>query len=344
MNKFFSFIDPRKVTKTSYQITFIILNIILVVAFLKHPITTFISTDPPPLVKPLDPRISGTTVEAGMHIENFHVFDLTNNKFILNAIVWFKFNPALISIDSIEKFSFEKGDILLKSKPITKIVGEKVLAQFRIKFSFTSNLNYRLFPINHHRIFITLTNKSVSPKEFIFDSKESSLSLSKNMLVQGWDKKKHATTTGYSVSQLDRHDKTTRIYHPVIVFSIDFVRSGIRQVFVLFIPLFIIFYLSIFTLSLPLEHYVRRITISIGNISAFIGYRFVLERVSPKVGYLMFIDNTFNLLLVLSVLVFMVNIATRDKRYQLVRGITVLAVHIIFLASWFYLCHYWVYN
>ena len=339
-------ISPRNIAQVGDQIFLVAINLIIVILLLKKPINTFISTDPPPQVEVISRQKGhiGYKVEAGMHIENFHEFDLTKNKFILNAIVWFKFNPAVLSLDTIEKFSFEKGDILTKSKPITKLVGNKVLARYRIKFRFTSNLDYRLFPINSHRLYITLTNKSVSPKEMIFEASESGLTLSKNILVPGWKKTRHEIITGYSESLLDRNDPTTKIEHPVLVFQIDFMRSGIRQLLVLFIPLFFMFYLTLFSLSLGKMQYASRVGVSLGNISAFIGYRFVVEGISPKVGYSMFIDHLFHLLLFISFFVFFISLFTKNREYTLLRGTAILIIHTVFLAAWYYLCYVWAFK
>ena len=338
--------NPRNLAQVGDQIFLIAINLIIVILLLRKPINTFISTDPPPQVGVISRQKghTGYKVEAGMHIENFHEFDLTKNKFVLNAIVWFKFNPAVLSLDTIEKFSFEKGDILDKSKTITRLVGNEVLARYRIKFKFTSNLDYKLFPINSHRLYITLTNKSVSPKEMLFEASESGFTLSKNIMVPGWKKIRHEVMTGYSESLLDRNDPTTKIEHPVLVFQIDFMRSGIRQLLVLFIPLFFMFYLTLFSLSLGKTQYMSRVGVSLGNISAFIGYRFVVEGVSPKVGYSMFIDHLFHLLLFISFFVFFVSLFTKNKEHTLLRGTIILIIHAVFLISWYYLCRIWAFR
>jgi len=346
IKKFFRLPNPRNLAQVGDQIFLVALNLIIVILILMKPINTFISTDPPPQIEVVSRQKGhiGYKVEAGMHIENFQEFDLTNNKFVLTAIVWFKFNPAVLSLDTIEKFSFEKGDILDRSKPITKLVGNRVLARYRIKFKFTSNLDYKLFPINSHTLYITLTNKTVSPKEMVFEASESGFTLSKNIMVPGWKKTRHEVITGYSESLLDRNDPTTKIEHPVLVFQIDFERSGIRQLFVLFIPLFFMFYLTLFSLSLGKEQYMSRVSVSLGNISAFIGYRFVVEGISPKVGYSMFIDHLFHLLLFVSFFVFFVSLFTKNKEYSMLRGTVILVIHTVFLISWYYLCHIWAFK
>jgi hypothetical protein len=318
---------------------------------LYYPTTVFSPADPAPEVQPLTPEAAkkigisskSITVETGMYIENFHEFDLTNNNFVITASIWFKFDPSVISLDTIGQFSFDKGDILSISKPDTKFIDKLLFAQYRIKLKFTTNLNHKTFPLNDHRIYLILTNKFISPKEIIFTASESGLTLSPNMIIAGWENVGHAVMTGYTQAQLERHDTKTTIYNPVVVFSIDFIRSGMRQIFVLVLPLFFVFFLALMTLSLdPAEFAGMRISLSIANISALIGYRFIIENISPKVGYFLLSDHIFNLFLALVFMVFFFHIATLKKAPAFLRGMYLILLHVIFLSVLYYLLVYWI--
>ena len=53
-----------------------------------------------------------TKVNIGLHITNFPEFSFYQNKFKMNAIIWFKFPLGTESLNTIEQFSFQNGIIL----------------------------------------------------------------------------------------------------------------------------------------------------------------------------------------------------------------------------------------
>lgn len=351
MNGSAYYCNPANFIKIDHQLFFILINILTSSFLFYYPTTIFSPIDPVPEVYPLTPDAAreigisskSITVETGIYIENFHEFDLTNGNFIITALVWFKFDPSIISLDTISQFSFDKGDILSISKPDTKFIDKLLFAQYRIKLKFTTNLNHKSFPLNKHRIYLILTSKSISPKEVTFSSSESEFGLSPNMVIAGWQNIGHAVTIGYTRAQLERHDAKTTSYNPVVVFSIDFVRSGMRQIFVLILPLFFVFFLALITLSLdPEQFFAMRISSSIANISALIGYRFIIENIAPKVGYFLLSDHIFNLFLALVFMIFFFHIATIKGVSEYARGIFLVILHILFLLSLYYLLIYWI--
>ncbi len=344
------YLNPARFATLKYQAVLIILSSLICVRWFHQKATGFFSTDPRPQFKVLTPdsvrkflgSSIGTKVEAGIHIENFQEFDMRHGLFTVDTIVWFRFNPSVISLETIDKFSFDKGKIEKKSKPKTKLINGVMLARYDVRVKFSSNLNYRLFPFNDHRIFITLINKQVSPGELVFDSYESDLSLSQNMRISGWQKANHAVETGYSEALLDRHDPTTKVFHPVVIFSIDFDRTGARDAFILLLPLFLVLYLSFIGLTFPYEYYKTRISISTANIAALISYRFVIENAAPKVGYFMLTDHIFNIFLTLCFVIFFINILLRKPGMEKIRGISLILLHIIQLSGVYYLVTYWM--
>jgi len=350
IKSFLNFFHPRQFATLKYQIVLILFSAIFCTKLFHERATGFSSTDPRPEFKILTPdsvqkflgSSIGTKVETGLHVENFQKFDMRNGEFIIDLIVWFRFNPSVISLETVGQFSFEKGSIKAISKPKTKLINGLMLAQYDVRLEFTTNLNHRLFPFNDHRIFITLTNKKVSPGELIFESYESDLSLSKNMRISGWEKIDHAATTGYTEALLDRHDPTTKVFHPVSVFSIDFNRVGSRDAYVLILPLFLVLYLSFIGLTFPFIYYKTRISISMGNIAALLGYRFVIEGRAPKVGYFMLTDHIFNIFLTLIFIILCVIISLRREKLETHRGLTFIAIYSAHLVAVYYLVRYWM--
>lgn len=345
----FSWLDPRKFITVRYQVVIILFSAVFFLYLFHQQAVLFTNTDPHPEIKILTPdsvrkflgSSVGHKVETGMHIENFQEFDLRKGNFTIDAIVWFRFNPSVISLETISQFSFEKGQIEKKSKPKTKLINGVMLARFDVRLKFTTNLNYRLFPFNDHKIFITLTNKKVTPGELIFESYESDLSLSENMLISGWENVGHSVETGYTEALLDRHDPTTKVFQPVAIFSVDFNQTGTREAFILLLPLFVVLYLSFISLLVVFE-YGTRISLATGNIAALLGYRFVIENAAPKVGYSMVTDLIFNLFLALTFIVFLINIFFGKKEERRWRGIILIILHTTVLISIYYLVKVWM--
>lgn len=48
-----------------------------------------------------------------MHINDFSEFDMVKGVFVVDATVWFRFNPSLISLDRIKRFTFDKAEMAL---------------------------------------------------------------------------------------------------------------------------------------------------------------------------------------------------------------------------------------
>jgi len=341
--------SPKNFVTVRYQVIIILFSGLFFLKLFHDQAVKFTSTDPQPEYKILTPESVrkflgssvGHKVEAGMHIENFQEFDMREGNFTIDAIVWFRFNPSVISLETISQFSFEKGEIEKKSKPKTKLIDGIMLARFDVRLKFASNLNFRLFPFNDHTIFITLVNKKVTPGEMVFESFESDLSLSQNMAISGWENVGHSVETGYTEALLDRHDPSTKVFQPVAIFSIDFNRLGTRDAFILLLPLFVIMYLSFMSLLTAFDYGVR-LSLATGNIGALLGYRFVIENVAPKVGYSMVTDYIFNLFLALAFSIFLINMFLQKKEKRDLRGIILICLHAIVIITITYLVKIWM--
>lgn len=346
----FALFHPAQFATLRYQIILIIFSAFFCLYLLHEKSQEFTSTDPRPELKILTPdsvknflgESIGSKVEVGVHVENFQEFNLRDGVFLVDLIVWFKFNPSVISLETIGQFSFEKGKIEEKSKPKTKLIDGSMFAKYNVRLRFTTNLDFRLFPFNDNRIFITLINKAVSPGDLIFEAYESNISLSNNMLIAGWQTTNRAVSTGYTEALLDRNDPTTKVLYPIAVFFIDFARTNARQGFILLLPLFVLIYILFISLTFSFEYYTSRLTMSSANIAAMLSYRFVIEGVAPKTGYYMLTDHIYNIFLVLAFIIFLVNIALREKGTPAVRGWILICLHAILLSAMYYLIVYWM--
>lgn len=236
-------------------------------------------------------------VTVGLFIDRFQTFDITNNQFVFSGYVWFKFLAGTISARNLEQFYFLQGDILERSAPETQVIDQYVLTTFHVKVKFSSVLNYKDFPFDGHRIRISITHNNLSPEEIIFESAERDMTVKSDEQQAGWRKIAQDTDTGYLESAIDAYDKRNTQYHPAVTFSIDYERYGTRFILSIFLPLLLIFYVAVFGFSLDEGSALRN---AVGGVTGILGYRFVIDNLSPKVGYFMISDYIFFLILTLT--------------------------------------------
>ena len=65
-------------------------------------------------------------VECGLYIRDFSRFDIIHREFLMDATVWFVFNPAETNLASINQFSFVNGTIKRKSSPDIAYIDDKL--------------------------------------------------------------------------------------------------------------------------------------------------------------------------------------------------------------------------
>ncbi len=335
-------------TSTLFQFIWIGVTSVVLLFLIYQSITDFKSLDEIPELFPITPakaaEFGGTPahVKVGLQISSFSVFDMINNNFALAGTVWFEFDPSMTSLETIGKFSFEKGEIKLLSPPSTRIIEGRLFARYNVRVELKTNLNQRLFPFTGHTLYIVLDNNYVSPAEITFESALKDFVLSRGIVVSGWKEYDRHVYTGYSVAELEKNNKEKTIYHPRAMFAIDFGFVGIRQILTILLPLILIFFISVFSFALdPKGYYTSILTISSGSITGLLAYRFVIENLSPRVGYFMLSDWLFFLFLTMTFVIFFANTKTLNLHVRSKEFITIV-LHAIVIATAVYLFNFWV--
>jgi ABC-type branched-subunit amino acid transport system substrate-binding protein len=260
----------------------------------------FLSSDPLPEINPLVPKrqtaLSAETAIAkvGLFFKNFPRFDMINNVIVFDAILWFEFNPSITRLETLEKFSFVNGKTLQKKLINTKKKNGLVLAEYFIQVEITLNLDHTFFPINAHKIPFILTNESVSPDELIFQANESGFSWTKNIYTHDWNIIGKSVATSYSQSYLDRTDPKKMIANPMAVFILDISKAGIRQLSIILLPTFLLFFISLQAMLLnPEVYYAPILSLTALCVTGILAYRFVIEVRTPNVGYFTLSDHIY---------------------------------------------------
>lgn len=343
----------RIITYTPTHIISTIATIAMLFMIVWYPLSKFFTRDPVPEFIANVPKrqaagVQATTrVKAGLHYENFREFDILKNKFVADVIVWFLFDPTAISLDTIGKFSFERGEIKWRSEPNTRMIGSKLFARYDVRVDFSTNLDHARFPLTDHRIYLVLLNQYLSPSEAIFDASRSGFSTSKSLYTGGWKPTKRTIFTGYSQARLDKHDVRTKVSHPRVIFGLAFRRTGFRKSFLVFVPIFLLFFLGLFSLLIDIRKNERLATgLSTASMTALLAYRFVIERISPEVGYFTLTDHLYTIFLGLTFIVFLLNIFSVKylKKYDFIHVIkcaSFLAMQVGLLVFWYWIIFYW---
>jgi len=248
-----------------------------------------------------------TNVSVGLHISGFPVFSFSKNEFHFDGVLWFKFLAGTESLKSLENFVFEDsemlygGNLLYKSDPIVKFIGQDVLVCYNIQAVVKGRLNYKQFPIGDHKLVLSMHNKNISSREMCLNSSPDYLTLSDDLLIYDWKASTKTVITGYTSAPLNEQKDITLTY-PSVIFAIDFDNVGIKDLISLYFPLLVLFFIGLFSLFFELGSEAR-LTFIAASVPILVLFRMVIDGVSPQVGYTTHIDFFYNILVGLSLII-----------------------------------------
>lgn len=265
----------------------------------------FSSDDPAPAINPVtfeqrkEFREFASLVDTGLHIKNFPTFDVSKNVFVVDAVLWFEFYALQLGLDIIDRFSIKNARIITKSDPNVKIVRDKLVVTYQLIFEMKSDLQFRKYPLTDHVFSIVLINNFVTPTEMYFDDKENShsFSVSKKLFNSSWSVYSTKVQPGLIAEQPSESNKKQSVEIPCVVYSIFFSKSSFKDLLTLFMPIFAAGLFAWLSLLMNLSNEVGRFTLAVTGVTAILGYRFVIEQVSPQVGYFTVLDKFYLFLL-----------------------------------------------
>lgn len=284
-------------------------------------------------------------IKTGLYVTNFPSFDVRDGRFVMEGIVWFEFNASVTSLEMVSKFDFDKAKLIKKELLDSKIVGELLYVRYSVLLEFTNVLNYKYFPLDRHRVYLTIKNDFVTPQEMILRSYYTRAWFADNIVTLNWRYSEPGTYFGYIESLLDTSDRAKVDYTPIATFFFDFERASIRGgLLVLMIPA-LIFFLVLSTLLLCATSITTLILHVMGVITLFM-YRLIVQGMAPEAGYFLLSDYVFLLSLVCALSVFLAELTNivykRDEhKLSVVRSSTLTFSSLFFLGGWFYLLLVW---
>ena len=292
------------------KITAIILSIAVIMGCFAYSLSYFKTTDPIPEFNIIDAakqREFGAftvKVNTGIYIKNFSNFDIIRGHFVVDALVWFEFNSDEVMLETIGKFTFDNGRFLKKSPPDIKIVANKTIATYDVRIDFKSSMNYHQFPLEDHRVSLVMTNNFVTPHEMFFLVDNTCFNIAPKVSISNWRIRDVYTDAGYTAPTLDTKDENKTTTFPKAIFLINMEKAGIKKLLVIFMPLYLAVFLSFFSFLMSIGNVIGRFSLAASGVSALLGYRFVIEKMIPEVGYFTTTDSIFTMLLMINFLVF----------------------------------------
>lgn len=291
------------------QIVCISVNVLFMLIGLWYYFSTFTAFEPSPRLFHFTPvaikKFGGqpSYIDVGLQISQFEQFDIIGNKFLFKGTLWFMVDPGLVSLATLGKFEFERGEIVKMSPPETHIVQNRLMVRYPIQVKFSSPINYKRFPLDSHRIYLVFIHPKLSPEEAIFEAREQAVKL-ESMVTPGWKIIDVDVDSGYIENILNEQDPSSNDYYPSVIFSFDVKRSSMKSMLAIFLPLLFIFYVMLFSLSMTS----RRIQLTSVGVTATITYRFVIDNLSPPSGYFMISDYLFFLFLIIIFCIFLLSV------------------------------------
>jgi hypothetical protein len=327
----------------------IFISAVIIVALCAGLLRRFCSREEPPHILEFTPETvaalkKGPTpirVKVGLSISDFAEFDFAANKFKVDAIVWFYCDPKEVSVDTLGKFSFVRGEIEEKSEPHTYMIDSKQIVQYSVKVSFKTNLYYGYYPFEDHKLYLALINNAVSPEQLIFEASKDDFIIATEKDISEWryyDKKVHTGSHNITISA---GEKIHNVLYPEVIFEIDYFQYSIRHITMIILPLVLIFFMDLFSLCLDsAKNQSTLIQLSTTNITALVAYRFVIEAISPKIGYTTLADYLFFLFLGIATFMFFVNIVG-PQLSVMHKKIIGIGLQVVVLAAFVYLFKVW---
>jgi hypothetical protein len=280
-------------------------------------------------------------VPVGLYIDEFEQFSIIKNEFVFTGQVWFMVLPGSLSLETLEKFSFARGEILHRSSPYLKIVDEHLFVQYNIRVRINSPLSLVDFPLDNHTICIQLEHLYTHPSEVSFDPALDNFRIEANLKPFGWVITDKQIKSGYIERKLDSIKNGKVQYYPSTLFYFDVIRYGVQHTLTIFLPLVLIFFVILFCFSVQ-ESSVS-FSLAIGGLTTILAYRFVIVNMSPQVGYAMLTDYIFLFILGSGVCIFLIHVSDKFYDFALTlrfKKCVLITMHILINSVSFYLLYH----
>lgn len=279
----------------------------------------FLCSDPIPVLKPYSNLFCMDTpvVQTGILIKDIPKVDINKNFVIINALIWFKFNPSIVHLETLENFSFLNCINLEKKLAHLSVTQEETYVEYDVRISFSNIFDHLYFPINDHQISIVLVHEKLSTDEIIYDTSGTAIQFDKNVKAEDMNVIGGSVEAGYleKINIAENNEKS--FFYPAVMYSIFLKKNGLKNIRLIIIPLVLIFGISLVVCLLaalqPEQNYTST---GITTLTLIMAYRYVIMQISPKVSYNTLTENVYNLSLLFTFINFilLISVVTFEKK------------------------------
>jgi hypothetical protein len=309
-----NFIHPR------FQLTLIGITFAILAVLFYRPFHDLRVSDPKINLIAVQHDNGRHVVDVGLYIKDFSKFDLLKNKFEYDATVWFQTKDRSIDIDKLSKFSFAMGEVVKRSEPIIERIDDTLLVRYDVMVKHRSVMDFHFFPFEDHRLNCHVINNYLDDKDYVWRTSNTNALIDHAAAAPGWHLLERKAQAGLTKQQLRQGDPATVVESQSAVFTFLYEQNGARNVMGVMLPLLMLLFILLFTFCLNPEVYsISSVGAGIGGMTGVLAYRYVIDNLSPSVGYLMLADYLFFLTLFCVTIIFIANtmsayLSTRAKK------------------------------
>lgn len=298
---------PNEKVGAAFQAIAFLIAFVCLTSFFFVRYHQFITHDP--IMSLIPNKQSTKKVVVGLHVAHFSDFDIAKNKFVMDGTIWFLFDPKTVSLDAIKKFDVFNGGLQHVSDAVVIDHNDSKIAQFRIRTEFHTPLNYRMFPLDDHRVNFVIFNRFL-PDNVTLQSNNQDVTFSDSMFLPGWRIIGHEIRTGIKELLLKRDNKKYSDRQQEAIISFKCERTDPSIMINILLTLLLMLFLAMLTFSSD-EDSVLIVTV---GIVALVGYRSVMQTMSPpQVSYFIYSDYMYLFALVSVIITLFAGIVTRDR-------------------------------
>jgi branched-chain amino acid transport system substrate-binding protein len=278
---------------------FIIFDVVIIYSMFNLRNQSFFSSDNKPNLLPYEQLKLNVDVETimkvktGIFVQGFPTFDLNRNTIKINALIWFKFNRAQLSTETVENFSFLNATHIQKKLIETTVKDNFLILQYAVQVEFFSNLNQAYFPFNDHSIYLVMFHPELTSNQLIYEVGSDSLELADDLQIQDWEIISSEAQVGFdyvSIAEISNN----QITHSRVLYTFNIKKTGLRKVLLITAPLILILFLSSSSILYPASG----LSVAVGSITGILAYRYVINNMSPNVGYFTLGEYIYNYCLI----------------------------------------------